>query len=347
MRLAFATTCCVALSLAASGASAQGDPAKDQALARYQEGVALHDRGRDEDAYVRFTQAYAVVQTPPILFNLARTEQLTGRLLDAAAHFRTYVAWPEHPRITRELRAAAQASLGELNAQLGHLSITAPEGSHVRVDGREVGIAPLKEAVDVLVGLHKVEAAGSGSTLQESVNAGKGKLTDVAFMSPVVADTHVVVGAVPVPGPAVLPAPLPPVGVEEPVKPVPYWNGQRTVGIVIAGVGVVGMVVGGVFGAERGSETNDASAVTSQAGASNSRCFGAASASAPCQSLANALSANGTDAAMETGFLIGGGVLLAIGAVLTLWPGRGHDSRTGLTPIVAPGLAGLSWGGSF
>jgi hypothetical protein len=129
---------------------------------------------------------------------------------------------------------------------------------------------------------------------------------------------------------------------------------RRWVGVGIAGVGVVGLVLGGVFGAERGSETSDANAARARAlattggGVSTRACFSPSAASASaCSSLSSALQSNGTDAHLEELFLISGGMLLAVGAVTTLWPSWSSGSNVTLTPAVGPRVAGLQWAGSF
>ena len=244
--------------LAASPALAQSDAAKVQALKRYQEGVALHEKGHEEEAYLQFSQAYAVVQTPPILFNLARTEQLTGRHVDAALHLRAYLALPEHPRITKELRGKAQGYLTELNAGLGHLMLDVPAGAIVTLDGKE---AAAGGPVDVEPGVHTVAArlGDQKGAVDVTVAAGASATAHVLLEGPKVA--AVVTPVTPV---AVAPVSAP--SAPEPVKGEPYWNGRRTGGVVIAGVGVVGMVVGGIFGGARGGATSDANAAAAKTG---------------------------------------------------------------------------------
>jgi hypothetical protein len=121
------------------------------------------------------------------------------------------------------------------------------------------------------------------------------------------------------------------------------------VGIVIAGVGVVGMVVGGVFGAERGGESSDA--VTARGQVSTpipSSCYSPSTANgSACSSLSSALSSNGSDAHIESVMLVGGGVLVAVGLITAFWP-EGKDAPTsGLAPSVGPHNAVLKWSGSF
>jgi hypothetical protein len=134
------------------------------------------------------------------------------------------------------------------------------------------------------------------------------------------------------------------------MKREPYWNGRRTVGVVIAGVGVVGLVVGGVFAGQRGSETTDAAAAQKQIGSSGSACQTPTSASltASCASLSNALSSNGNDAHAEGVLLVGGGVLAAVGLITAFWPnGSPPPAVTSLVPTTGPHMAGLVWKGGF
>jgi hypothetical protein len=320
--------------------------------ARFKAGVAAYDKGNYEAARLEFLQAQAIYPRPSILRNLALSELHAGRPLDALQHLRTFLA---DPGTTADKKALAERTLSEAYAQTGHLSITAPEGAHVKVDGKEVGVAPLKEAVDVLAGLHgvDVDAGESGSASHQSVQAGAGQLTEVAFVGAAVA-APVATGVVVAP-PAPAPAPVVVAPAPEPAKSERYWNGRRTVGVVIAGVGVVGIVVGAVFGAARGGETNDASAAAlkSQMGASvpvKGACVSPSTTGQvmACTSLSNALSSNGTDAHVEETMLIGGGLLVAVGVITTLWPaGPEGPPMTQLAPITGPHVAGLQWKGSF
>jgi hypothetical protein len=311
--------------------------------------LAAYDRGDYEAARLDFLQAQSIFPRRSSLRNLALSELHTNPPLDALRHLRTYIG---DPGTTPDKRAIAERSLAEAYAQTGHLSITAPEGTQLKVDGSPVGVAPLKDPVDVSVGLHGVDADMKGTATHENVQAAAGKLTEVAFLAPVVGDTHVVSLGPPPPLAAVAP-PSPP-----PVAPVPekegYWNSRRTVGVVIAGVGVVGLVIGGVFGAERGSETSTATSDLASAGASNpgvasrSVCTSPPMAAASaCTGVTNALNSNGTDATIEETMAVSGGVLLAIGLVTTFWPGPAAPPLARLAPMTGPHFAGISWSQSF
>ncbi len=328
-------------------ASAAGG-ARPEAMAdaRFKAGLAAYDKGNYEAARLEFLQAQAIYPRASILRNLALSELHTGRPLEALQHLRTFLA---DPGTSADKRALGERSLAEAYAQTGHLSITAPDGSHVKVDGKDVGIAPLKDAVDVLVGLHGVDTDSAGAGSHQSVQTGAGKLTEVAFLGPVVAAAPGA-GAPAAAAPAAAPVAAP----QEPAKSA-YWNGRRTVGVVIAGVGVVGMVIGGVFGAARGSEMSDASAALAAAHSANpsvsagGACINPPSAGvSSCTAVSSALSSYQTDASIEESLLIGGGLLVVVGAVTALWPaGPAGPPMSQLAPITGPHVAGLQWKGTF
>jgi hypothetical protein len=141
-----------------SRAFAADDVLTSEAQQRFQEGLALHDAGRDDEAYAKFAQAYALLKAPPLLFHLARAEQLTGRLLDAARHFREYIALdPAMPAVSPELRQRARECLGDLSARLGHIVVTATAGAAIALDGRALE-GHSRDNLDVLPGTHTLEA---------------------------------------------------------------------------------------------------------------------------------------------------------------------------------------------
>ena len=50
--------------LATGPAFAEADAARKEAAARFQEGLALHDANNDEEARLKFAQAYALNRSP-------------------------------------------------------------------------------------------------------------------------------------------------------------------------------------------------------------------------------------------------------------------------------------------
>ncbi len=309
----------------AGAARGQDAAAIQEAEARFRDGLRDHDAGREEAARLRFTEAYAVLHTPSLLFNLARSEQLTGRTLEALVHFRQFVA-DSDPRIAPADRDAARAHIAELLPRIGHVRIDAPAHATVDVDGMAVpGESPFAEAIDVTAGTHTVRAriGDEVKTLQVDAPAG---ITTTARFEPEA------------PPPAPPPAP----------REAGTWlTPKHVTAIALAGGALVAGAVGVAFALKAGSDSDTADAARARLGSSASACSGP-SPPGDCATLADAVSAHKTDTALEAGFLVGGGAL-ALGAVATwlLWPERGAGAALWIAPQASPTVAGLRLGGRF
>src|SRR5260370_17806904 len=172
------------LLLCSLGAQARGQnrpapapvPTRPKAAAqeRHAKGVRLfneaeqkHDASLYEAAYLQFVQAYAVFPDDRVLWNLGVAEAKTGRFLEALKHLHAYdehqhvSAQPEHPD-----RTALKALLSQANGATGHLAIAAPYGTRIRIDGVDIGSAPLAAPVDVTPGTHAIDSVtADGVTL--------------------------------------------------------------------------------------------------------------------------------------------------------------------------------------
>jgi hypothetical protein len=133
--------------------------------------------------------------------------------------------------------AAARAKALEPRlSRLLILSANAAPGQEVRRDGKLVDAGILGTAVPVDPGEHVIEVSAPGRQSWKTsahVNATP-ETTTVAV-------------------------PVLPIATEAPVvsKPAaPYWNGQRVAGAVVGGAGLVGIIVGAVFGAQTFSKNN-------------------------------------------------------------------------------------------
>lgn len=175
MRRRFFLAC--VLSVAALSASPSVAYADDVAVAeaqqRFQEGLDLADAGKHEPARLKFQQAWAVFKSPAVLYNLARTEQLTGHELEALEHFRQFVKISQtDAKITDAMRDKARQNTEELARKLGQISVEAPATARVTVDGKPV--ESIADPVPVRPGNHNVEATfeGKSKTLTVDCKAG-------------------------------------------------------------------------------------------------------------------------------------------------------------------------------
>jgi hypothetical protein len=151
------------------------------AAAHVRAGQAAFSRGDYEAAREEFVQAQALDPRTAVPQNLALSELRTNRPLDAYKHFRAFVA---DPSAGPEARAAVQNSMFEAYQHTGHLMVIAPACARVKVDGHEVGRAPLDDAVDLEAGPHGVGAEWNGTGAYDTVQVQAGEPTIVEVHLP-------------------------------------------------------------------------------------------------------------------------------------------------------------------
>jgi hypothetical protein len=173
-RLLFPPILLLAISLAAPARA--DDAAVSEARARFTEGVALAEAGKHDEARLKFQQAAAVLKAPPVLFNLARSEQLTGHDYEAMDHYKQFLrASANAANVTDEQRAQAKKFIQELGPRVGQIDVDAPPNSRISIDGKALDESP-KEPIAVPPGRHVVEAAREGKIKSISVDCGAGSV---------------------------------------------------------------------------------------------------------------------------------------------------------------------------
>ncbi len=102
----------VLLCLAATASAAEPTP-REEARARFNEGLKLYQAGRYRDAAQRFADAYALAPLPDLLFNEAQAWHHDfertgdhGSAQKAASLFRRYLDVPNMPAGDRDIAAA-------------------------------------------------------------------------------------------------------------------------------------------------------------------------------------------------------------------------------------------------
>ncbi len=168
-------TLLVVTMLTIPGVARADDAAVAEAQQRFQEGLELADAGKHEPARLKFQQAWAVFKSPAVLYNLARTEQLTGHELEALEHFRLFVkVSATDAKITDAMRNKARENADELAKRVGQIEVEAPSAARVTVDGKPV--ESIAEPVPVIPGRHKVEATFEGKLRSVSVDCTAGNV---------------------------------------------------------------------------------------------------------------------------------------------------------------------------
>ncbi|MBX3230590.1 MAG: hypothetical protein KIT84_00120 [Labilithrix sp.] len=278
------------------------------------EGRALADQKREADAFERFKKAYSVYPTANILFAMATSEQVLGKSVDAIRHFRQAMKMPTlHPNNLQK----GKSYVAELEAKLARLSVKAPAGAALSIDGARYEGA-LDEPIDVEPGNHTLEATlgEKHATTKVAAVAGKEESVTITF-----------------PTDAPAPPPPPPSTTLPPSEPEP--RSDRALYFVAGGLGlgaIAGAVVGVVFHGQATSAVDDARALP----ALDCR----SSASPDCERARQLRDDRDSAGNLAGASFIAAGALAAGAGVVLFLALRGHRDAATLSPRIAPGLGG-------
>jgi hypothetical protein len=327
---------CAAIALAAAAAPSRAsadEPERPspsttemtEAESRFREGLELYGKGSINEARVKLVQAYAVLGRTNILWNLAVAEFYSSRLLDAIRHMRQFVKAPD--AAPDDVKLAKEQFIPAIEKQTGRVAITASRGTSISVDGEELGLAPLADAIDVLPGKHVVVGKGQSGTVAVEVEVRSGQLIPAKLANEVTAPP-----SGPPPGTAL------PYEDQHPLEPEREPSSTRLITTIVIGSGaLVAAGIGVAFLALASSNGSDADSIANSLGNDRSACAGVSSSD--CTSLREANDARNRDNNLATGFLIGAGVL-AVGAAATyfFWPkAEPRRGRAGAYFVPAPG----------
>lgn len=324
---------CLAMTCTPALAFAQPpDIAKKEAQQRFDEGNAAYAAGKHEEARIKFTQAWATLKRPNVLFNLARSEQMTGHLVDASRHYRAYARMND-PKISGADKSEAEKRLAELREKVGRVMVSAPKGTTTSIDGERVDEADLEGGVEVEPGKHKVSGVWGNKNKDVEVTAVAGRTATVSFMFEETSAPTTTAAPVTPPPPPDHVTPPPAEEKSTNVWPIVGWTALG-VGVVTAGVGL-----GFVFASN--SAADDRDRLKAEPGAKD-----CPAASPVCTQLVEAVDARTSRANVATALLIGGGAFVIGGtAILLFKPGRA--SASGVAPVVTPSFAGFAAHGTF
>jgi hypothetical protein len=331
----------------AAHAQTSGDLARSDAEKRLDEGLDRYAKGDFEGARLAFAQAYAVLTSIDLLYNLMRSEVKSGHPLEALVHIHQML---RDPKATTEDHAKAERLLEEANRVTGHVAVEAPEGAEIVLDHVPSGEAPIRDAYDVVPGKHVVEAKANGSSRAIEVDAPAGQLVTARF-APEAASAPTVTPPVPVTNGGAPPPPPPPPLKREPapVHPEPEHHREDSrmrviVPTVIGGLAVVGIGVGIGMGVASQGQQSNATNFRGEYGQG----FCANQASATCQQYQGMLSSQQQDTNVSRVMFVSGGVLAVAAAVTYLaWPKPARDREKDRGAWVAPSVGGVVVGGTF
>jgi hypothetical protein len=345
------------------GALATPQPAraseKEEARKHYDRAIELVDDGQLEGAIVEFQRSYDLTHHFAVLYNIGQVFVSLAKPVEAVDAYQRYLA-DGGKKILAARRAEVEKEIARQRARIATLEIRGlPEGAMVRLDGKEIGKAPIAAPVRVGVGTHVIAASAEGYDAAETQVTVAGEdqrvvqlvlakhvvepppppLVATVFPVAPVAPPVPVAPVVPVSAPVVLPAVSEPVGVSAPVEPPARKQSMsrlRIAGIVSGAAGVAGIAAGTACGLVARSRHNSAENTVNQ--------YYAKAQSLQSEAHDFAIGAN-------VGF-IAGGVLAALGVVLYFIGAPDSqpatpDAHVHLMPALAPGFAGLNAGGTW
>jgi hypothetical protein len=136
-------------------ARAEGGADKKRATALLKEGAAALDRKDFAVALSKFGEAYQLVPSSKIQFNVGLAQEGLDRPAEATRAYRLYIEGAPEDSAAR--RADASARIKALRARVTHLMVTADVAiAAVLVDGAERGRTPLAQPIVVSAGHHQV-----------------------------------------------------------------------------------------------------------------------------------------------------------------------------------------------
>ena len=271
----------------------------------FNEGNRLMASGAYREACPKLERSQELDPGVGTQFNLADCYEMTERPARAFSLFR------EVERIARaagktERAEAAHQRVASLVSRTPQLRFLSREPLEWTVDGERLHI--VGEPVFVDPGAHQVVASAPGKrpwSSRVSVTQGM-RVVDVTA-----------------------PPLAPDVAPSAPAQPTPSWPAQRTVALVVAGAGVVGLGVGAYFGLSSRADHNDAEGL----------CPNRDACSSP-DGVSKWSDATSKGTASTIAFAAGGAALVAGGILWFTAPVR-------VVPHVSPTHAGLAVTGSF
>ena len=338
--------CALALSCAArAGAQASADD-KAAAEALFDQGIAHMREGKLEQACVDLERSQSLERGIGTMLYLAECYEKLGRSASAWALFR------EAASVAAAQGEAERARVGSTRADrlaptLSRLTLQVPaenriDGFELLRNGQPIRAASWGVAVPVDPGEHALSAGAPGRvTWSQKVTVKAGERLEVQLPAlPVDPNAPPPQPATPMVAPP--PAePAPPLAVS-PTPPPPAastWPVQRTVALVVGGVGVVGLGVGAFFGARAFSKSGDADDL---AAADSSNCEGTRCGNMEIENLTE----DAKDAAtLSTVFMIGGAALAVTGVVLFVTAPSEESPQ--LAVRATPSDVRLTMGGAF
>ena len=324
---------------------------KEEARKHYDRALELADDGQLEGATVEFQRSYDLTHHFAVLYNIGQVFVSLARPVEAVDAYQRYLA-DGGRKIPPSRRAEVEEEIVRQKARIATLEIRGlPGGAAVRLDGKDIGKAPIAAPLRVGVGTHTIAASAEGCDPAETEVTVAGEdhrvvelvLVKRGVETPPPPAVATVVEPPPPPAARIAPPTMAPavgapvVSTEfEPITKPQSLSNMRIAGIASSTAGVAGMVAGAVCWALAKSRHDDA------VGYVNQNYGRAKQLQGDAQDYATAGNA----------VFIVGGALAALGVVLYFVgepdrPPVAPDTHVHLMPALGPSFTGLNAGGTW
>lgn len=275
--------------------------AEDHRTALYRDGVAAATAGRWTEARNRFREVLAIRTSPKVLFSLAQAEEQLGQVASAQDDYGRALEGARAAGEAEVVAAAAQAQRA-IEPRVPHVRVVVSGASDAKatLDDRPIAVGT---PVAVDPGAHHLVVGAPGmQDATTNVAIGEKQQLDVPVRMQAVGSPAVIQAVATPASPAPATSAVAPDTTPTSAGSAAPW---RTIGLVAAGAGVVGLGIGAAFGLVAKSKDDQ----SNSSGCSGDSCTASAAAVRR-----DALSA----ANVSTVAFVVGGVLAAGGVVLWL-----------------------------
>jgi hypothetical protein len=253
----------VGLALSAASRHAGAQAAKNEAAAEvlFQEGRTLYEAGRYSEACPKLAESHRIDPASGTLLALALCHEGEQKLASAWAEFTTVegearrAGRTDRETIAREHAAAIRARLSTLSINVPP-EIRALSGLELKLDGTPIGPGTFGVAVPVDGGQHEVSVSATGKKPWKVAVSVKSQADAVALTIPPLEDA---------PAPTEVPASTPGPSTEAKAS---TGSPMTTVGLIVAGAGLVAFGAGGYVALAAKGDYDDAKERCPDAGCS-------------------------------------------------------------------------------
>jgi hypothetical protein len=315
---------CLVVFGARHGATQSSAAGRQQAGARLSEGLELAKREQWDEARLHFQQAYALLPTVDLLWNLAIAELNSNHPLEALRHFREYAS---HRRADGSKMVALDKLIQRASERLGRIRVQAAKEASILLDGAAPHPASWNgDILDVIPGEHVLSAKRDAGHEEARVTVAAGATVTVRLLwKP--SD----------PAPTSRPSAIEPTALPEPTLPVPdALSPIPTKTWVLLGLGAgavasTAVAAGYGFAANRNRQRADEFEAILPA---------SCNASSACTDWRDVVATQQHEARIATALFVSGGILAAAAiGTLVFWPSSEprHAARATLAFVPAAG----------